>query len=102
MLEDETSFLTCLGDTIRLRIVPGGTPLLSHEQRVRGQVAARELRQGASWGSAPVLQAIQRLQSALGRLDPIRFFPALDASVELEPVIAQTLDEHILERLPFA
>lgn len=67
MFEHEVSFPTVLGDTIRIRAARETTAEVTHAQRVRALVAAREIRLGLSWHSEPVRRAALALRALLGQ-----------------------------------
>lgn len=70
MLDEEFSFLTWVGDTIRVRVARFSAPILTHEQRVRGAIAAREIRLGLEWHFGPIVRVAQQLYEAAYGLGP--------------------------------
>ncbi len=93
MLDDEFSFLTCMGDTIRIRVVRTGPPSLTHEQRVRARIAARELRLGVSWNVAPIVFVVQQLHHALLGRDPFFLPRGTDPTIQTQSFFVRIVDE---------
>lgn len=91
MLEEEFSFLTYTGDTIRVRVARLGMVGLTHEQRVRGDVAAREIRLGVEGGFAPSLHVALRLHEALYGFDPFPP-PLLDGTIEAQAFLRRLVE----------
>ena len=92
MLDEEFSFLTWMGGTIRVRVVRGGASNLTHEQRVRGDVAAQELRLGMEWGDAPILRAARELHQALFGLGSFQA-PLLDGTTETQAPLRRVIED---------
>ncbi len=93
VLDDEFSFPTCQWDTIRVRVVRAGAAALTHEERVRGREALRELRRGVRWKDAPVLLAAQRLHQAVRHRMPLFEPERLDATLFIEAFLERLLDD---------
>lgn len=70
MFNEEFSFLTRMGDVIRVRVALF-TVTLTHEQRVRGETAFRELRFAVRSNFEPAVVAAQRMHQALHELDSV-------------------------------
>ncbi|HEU5075762.1 MAG TPA: OmpA family protein [Polyangiaceae bacterium] len=60
---------------------------MTHEQRVRARVAARELRLGAAWNFGPIVRAIVELHRALSGGSP-DVSPTLDGQASLDWLVA--------------
>lgn len=65
---------------------------MTHEQKVRARVAARELRLGTSWNFAPVVSAVLQLHQALLQRDA-PLVPGFDAMSELRQFLEQRVEE---------
>jgi len=92
VLDEEISFPTYLGDSIRVRVVRQGTAPMTDEQKARARVATRELRLGASWNFEPVVFAVQRLHHALAHRD-LMMGSHGDGVLELRPFLDACLEE---------
>ncbi|HEU5074403.1 MAG TPA: OmpA family protein [Polyangiaceae bacterium] len=91
MSDHEVSFPTVLGDTVRIRAMRERADELSHAERVRALVAAREIRLGLSWHSEAVLQAALDLRALLGQgrsSEFRRFDPSLEIRGFLDDLAA--------------
>src|SRR6187402_2461073 len=92
VLDEELSFLTPLGDTVRVRIAGPGEPRLTHELRVRGREAARAIRIGLQWKVASILRVAQLMHSALRGADSVsgpRILDAIETQVFLEQLVGE-------------
>src|SRR6188474_2205212 len=92
VLDDEVSFPTYLGDSIRILVVRQGTAEMTDEQKARARVAARELRLGVSWNFAPVVLAVQQLHHALLQRDLAVLLDS-DATLAFRQFLEQRLED---------
>lgn len=76
-----------------MRVTRAGAPEFTHEQQVRGRVAAREIRLGVEWHDAAILRVAQGIHLALHgfELDPPSL---LDGTSQAQPVL-----ERLVERV---
>lgn len=62
---EEVSFVGALGDRVRIRFSPVSRQAPTHEAKVRGRVAARELRLGVEMGVPGAVVALQQLHQLM-------------------------------------
>src|SRR5690606_33826099 len=97
VFEEEIAFPDLLGDPIRIQVDRFSPPELTHEQRVRGEVAFMVLRAGVRWRVPAILHAAQRLHHALYEghrpFRPRR----IDGKSETEIFLEQLLEDLELE-----